>query len=38
MKYNNYFKRHEAMIERSIGKNYTQFKYDVITDYPEYLN
>ncbi len=38
MNFNNYAKRHEAMIKRSIGKNYAQFKYEVITDYEEYLN
>ena len=38
MKNNNFARRHEAMIKRSIGKNYAQFKYEVITDYKEYLN
>ena len=38
MKNNNFARRHEAMIKRSIGKTYAQFKYEVITDYEEYLN
>lgn len=38
MKNNNYAKRHEAMMKRSIGKHSATFKYEIIENYEEYLN
>ncbi len=38
MKKNKYAQSHINKMKRSIGKNYAQFKYEVITDNEEYLN